>query len=52
MIEAVAAAGVGRIVYTSAPHADTSALVLAPEHKATEALIQASGLAFTILRNG
>ena len=52
VIEAAAAAGVGRIVYTSAPHADTSALVLAPEHKATEALIQASGLAFTILRNG
>jgi NAD(P)H dehydrogenase (quinone) len=50
-IDAAKAAGVGRIVYTSAPHADTSALVLAPEHKATEELIRSSGLPFTILRN-
>ncbi len=52
VIEAAQAAGVGRIVYTSAPHADTSALVLAPEHKATEELLRASGLTTTILRNG
>lgn len=51
-ITAAVAAGVGRIVYTSAPHADTSDLVLAPEHKATEAAILASGLPFTFLRNG
>lgn len=51
-IDAARAAGVQRIVYTSAPHADTSTLVLAPEHKATEELIVASGLPFTILRNG
>jgi len=51
-ITAAVAAGVGRIVYTSAPHADTSDLVLAPEHKATEQAIQASGLPYTILRNG
>ena len=51
VIDAAKAAGVGRIVYTSAPHADTSALVLAPEHKATEELIRASGIPFTILRN-
>lgn len=51
-IDAAAAAGVGRLVYTSAPHADTTALVLAPEHKATEELLRASGLPFTILRNG
>ena len=50
-IDAAVAAGVRRVVYTSASHADTSALVLAPEHKATEELIRASGLAFTILRN-
>ncbi|WP_024286221.1 SDR family oxidoreductase [Cellulomonas sp. KRMCY2] len=50
-IEAARSAGVRRIVYTSAPQADTSPLVLAPEHKATEELIRASGLAFTILRN-
>ena len=52
VIDAAVRAGVARIVYTSAPHADTSALVLAPEHKATEELIAASGLPATILRNG
>jgi NAD(P)H dehydrogenase (quinone) len=50
-IDAAKAAGVGRLVYTSAPKADTTALVLAPEHKATEELIRASGVPFTILRN-
>ena len=52
VIDAAAAAGATRIVYTSAPHADTSPLVLAPEHKATEELLAAAGLATTILRNG
>ena len=33
-IDAAKAAGITHIVYTSAPHADTSALILAPEHKA------------------
>ncbi len=51
-VQAAVEAGVGRIVYTSASHADTSALILAPEHKATEEAIRASGLPFTILRNG
>jgi NAD(P)H dehydrogenase (quinone) len=51
-IEAAAAAGVRRVVYTSAPKATTTALVLAPEHKATEELLAESGLATTILRNG
>lgn len=51
-IDAAKAAGVTRIVYTSAPKADTSALILAPEHKATEELIRASGIPFTIVRNG
>jgi NAD(P)H dehydrogenase (quinone) len=51
-IDAAKLAGVGRIVYTSAPKADTTALVLAPEHKATEELLRASGIPFTILRNG
>ncbi|WP_345764041.1 SDR family oxidoreductase [Diaminobutyricibacter sp. McL0608] len=50
-VDAAIAAGVGRIVYTSAPHADTTELALAPEHKATEELIRASGIPFTILRN-
>ncbi|MFT4285674.1 MAG: NAD(P)H-binding protein [Protaetiibacter sp.] len=51
VIDAAAAAGVAQLVYTSAPHADTSALILAPEHKATEEAIAASGVPATILRN-
>jgi NAD(P)H dehydrogenase (quinone) len=52
VITAAKEAGVARIVYTSAPAATTSALVLAPEHKATEEALVASGVPFTILRNG
>ncbi|WP_334148951.1 SDR family oxidoreductase [Microbacterium sp.] len=51
VIDAAAAAGVTKFVYTSAPKAPTSDLVLAPEHKATEELIAASGLPAVILRN-
>ncbi|MDS0139997.1 MULTISPECIES: SDR family oxidoreductase [unclassified Amycolatopsis] len=51
VIEAAKQAGVRHLVYTSAPRATTSKLVLAPEHKATEELIEASGLTATILRN-
>ena len=51
VIDAAKAAGVGQLVYTSAPKADDTPLVLAPEHAATEALIQESGVPFTILRN-
>ncbi len=51
-IDAAVAAGVTRIVYTSAPYASTSALILAPEHKGTEELLAASGIPSTILRNG
>lgn len=51
-LDAAVAAGVKHLVYTSAPKADTSELVLAPEHKATEELIRASGIPATILRNG
>jgi NAD(P)H dehydrogenase (quinone) len=52
VVEAAKAAGVRRIVYTSVLRADVSPLALAPEHKATEELVRASGLPFTILRNG
>jgi NAD(P)H dehydrogenase (quinone) len=52
VIEAAKQAGVKRIVYTSLLHADTSPLSLAGEHRETEALVKASGLSFTILRNG
>ena len=41
-----------RIVYTSLLHADTSLLSLADEHRATEAELKASGIPFTLLRNG
>ncbi len=50
-IDAAKAAGVSHLVYTSAPRADSTDLVLAPEHKATEELIVASGIPFTVLRN-
>lgn len=52
VIDAAKAVGVGRIVYTSLLHADTSTLALATEHIATERYLQASGLPYTILRNG
>lgn len=52
VVDAAKKAGVRHIVYTSAPHADTTPLVLAPEHKATEEAILASGLPYTFLRNG
>lgn len=52
VIEAAKAAGVKRVAYTSILRADASPLILADEHKATEALLKASGLAYTMLRNG
>lgn len=52
VVDAAKRAGVRRIVYTSALHADTTELVLAPEHKATEEAIRAAGIPFTFLRNG
>ena len=51
VIDAARGAGVGRIVYTSAPAATTSALILAPEHKATEEYLADSGIPHTIVRN-
>ena len=52
VIEAAKAAGLKEIVYTSLLKADTSSLSLAPEHVATEEAIKASGISYTILRNG
>lgn len=52
VIEAAQHAGVRHVVYTSLLHADHSSLGLAPEHVATEAMLKASGLAVTLLRNG
>jgi NAD(P)H dehydrogenase (quinone) len=51
-VDAAKRAGVAHLAYTSAPHATTSDLLLAPEHKATEEAIAASGILATILRNG
>ncbi len=52
VINAAKAAGVKRVVYTSVLHAERSTLSLAPEHVETEALLKASGLSITLLRNG
>ncbi|GAA1102666.1 SDR family oxidoreductase [Nocardiopsis metallicus] len=51
-VEAAKEVGVGHLVYTSAPRASDTTLILAPEHKATEEILAASGLNHTILRNG
>ncbi|QZY94250.1 SDR family oxidoreductase [Pantoea dispersa] len=52
VIDAAKAAGVSFIAYTSLLHADTSPLGLGVEHRATEALLQASGVPYALLRNG
>lgn len=52
VIDAAVRAGVARIVYTSLLRADSSPLSLAGEHLATEAALRASGIPFTLLRNG
>jgi NAD(P)H dehydrogenase (quinone) len=52
VINAAKRAGVRHVVYTSLLHADTSTLSLAPEHVETEKALKASGLTYTILRNG
>ncbi|WP_345411522.1 NAD(P)H-binding protein [Pseudonocardia xishanensis] len=49
-IAAAQAAGVGRIVYTSAISADTGPGFLA-DHAVTEGLLRESGVPFTVLRN-
>jgi NAD(P)H dehydrogenase (quinone) len=51
VIDAAKAAGVGKIVYTSIPKADTSPMRLAEEHRATEEMLLASGIPSTFLRN-
>jgi NAD(P)H dehydrogenase (quinone) len=51
VIEAANAAGVKHIVYTSAPQATTTVLIVAPEHKATEEFIYEYGMPYTIVRN-
>lgn len=52
VIDAAKKAGIKWIVYTSLLHADTSTLSLAGEHMATEEALKASGIEYTLLRNG
>lgn len=52
VIAAARQAGVRTVVYTSILHADRSPLMLAEEHRATEAVLRASGLGWVLLRNG
>ncbi|TNM48321.1 SDR family oxidoreductase [Nocardioides albidus] len=51
VIAAARAAGVGLLAYTSIANADTSTMILAAEHRATEEAVVASGLPHTFLRN-
>jgi NAD(P)H dehydrogenase (quinone) len=52
VIAAAVRAKAGLLAYTSVLHADTSALGLAEEHRQTEAAVRASGLNYSLLRNG
>ncbi|SEG02939.1 NAD(P)H dehydrogenase (quinone) [Bryocella elongata] len=52
VIDTAKAAGVTFLAYTSLLHADTSPLALATEHLATEKYLVASGLPYSLLRNG
>lgn len=44
-------AGAGLVLYTSAPYADTTPMMLAAEHRGTEESIRSLGVPFTFLRN-
>jgi NAD(P)H dehydrogenase (quinone) len=52
VIEAAKKAGLEYIAYTSILNAADSKLALAPEHKATEKLLEDSGLNYDLLRSG
>ncbi len=51
-LQAAASAGVGFVAYTSIAKADTSTLLLAEEHRATEQLLAESGIPHALLHNG
>jgi len=51
VVDAAKAAGVGRVIYTSGPKADTSAMQLMADHRETEAMLLESGIPSTFLRN-
>jgi NAD(P)H dehydrogenase (quinone) len=50
--EAALAAGARHLVYTSAPHATTTSMLLAAEHAGTEQALTDLGAPLTVLRNG
>jgi len=52
VVDAAREAGVSLVAYTSLPKADTSDMVLAEEHRATEGALIASGVPYVFLRNG
>ncbi|ADV65957.1 SDR family oxidoreductase [Deinococcus maricopensis] len=52
VIQAARDAGVTLLAYTSILNADTTPMLLAGDHQATETLIRESGLPFVFLRNG
>lgn len=52
VVDAAREAGVSLVAYTSSPRADTSDMVLAEEHRATEGALIASGVPYVFLRNG
>ncbi|TDL37855.1 SDR family oxidoreductase [Arthrobacter nitrophenolicus] len=52
VIEAAKAEGVELLAYTSIANADTTGMLLAAEHKETEAILRGSGVPFVLLRNG
>ncbi|WP_306208875.1 SDR family oxidoreductase [Actinoplanes sp. RD1] len=51
VIDAAKDSGIRKIVYTSAPYADTTDLPIAGDHKATEEALIASGVPSVFLRN-
>ena len=52
VIDAAKSAGVAFVAYTSILHCDTTPLLLAADHLATERYLLASGLTYSLLRNG
>lgn len=50
-VAAAAAAGVGRIAYTSLPNPESSLITFAPDHAGTERAIRETGLPYLIFRN-
>lgn len=52
VINAAKETGVTHLIYTSILKADASPMIIAQDHKVTEAAIKASGIPYTFLRNG